>query len=175
MTTLPRIGSNHDCRLTFPPLDKHARKCLHTVASHLKIKSQSSGSGDNRHPVLFRTGRTLAYEERMFESIVNRVIRRPYFTRVDVDTETAKAARSGPAGLRKGASGLKRNDNAISYKEGEIVGQNAAELTSDNKGRMLLEKMGWSKGMALGTVDNKGIMMPITHVMKKSKLGLGES
>lgn len=106
---------------------------------------------------------------------MNRVIRRPYFTRVDVDTETAKAARSGPSASRKGASSLNRHDNAISYKEGEIVGQHATELTSDNKGRMLLEKMGWSKGMALGTIDNKGIMMPITHVMKKTKLGLGES
>jgi hypothetical protein len=107
----------------------------------------------------------------MFESIVNRVIRRPYFTRVDVDTEVAKVHR---AGIRKDTSGLKRNDNAVSYREGEVVGQHARELTSENKGRLLLEKMGWSKGMALGTVDNKGIMVPIGHVMKKSRLGLGD-
>ncbi|KAH6653704.1 hypothetical protein BKA67DRAFT_658048 [Truncatella angustata] len=161
-----------DEQITFPPLDKQARKCLHTVAGHLKIKSQSSGSGDNRHPVLFRTGRTLAYEERSFESMVNRVIRRQYFPRVDVDTEVAKAHRSG---LRKDTSGSKRQDNAISYREGEIVGQHARELAAENKGRMLLEKMGWSKGMALGTLDNKGIMVPVTHVMKKSKLGLGDA
>ncbi|KAF7540464.1 hypothetical protein G7054_g1368 [Neopestalotiopsis clavispora] len=140
-------------------------------AHHLKIKSQSSGTGDNRHPVLYRTARTLAYEERMFENIVDRVFRRQYFTRVDVDTNVAKAAR---AGLRKDTSGMKRNDNAVSYREGEVVGQHARELASDNKGRMLLEKMGWAKGMALGTVDNKGIMVPVAHVMKKSRLGLGE-
>jgi hypothetical protein len=107
----------------------------------------------------------------MFENIVDRVFRRQYFTRVDVDTNVAKAAR---AGLRKDTSGMKRNDNAVSYREGEVVGQHARELASDNKGRMLLEKMGWAKGMALGTVDNKGIMVPVAHVMKKSRLGLGE-
>lgn len=164
------IGS--DEQLRFPPLDKHARRCLHTAANHLKIKSQSSGSGDNRHPVLFRTARTLAYEEHKFESIVDRVFRRQYFTRVDVDTDVAKAHRAGP---RKDTSGLKRQDNAVSYREGEVVGQHARELASDNKGRMLLEKMGWAKGMALGTMDNKGIMVPIAHVMKKSRLGLGDT
>ncbi|KAK9424945.1 hypothetical protein SUNI508_13330 [Seiridium unicorne] len=169
---LEQFVTGDDEQLIFPPLDKHARKCLHTVASHLKIKSQSSGSGDNRHPVLFRTGRTLAYEEQMFERIVDKIIRRPYFTRVDVDTEVAKAHR---AGLRKDTSNLKRKDNAVSYREGEVVGQHARELTSENKGRVLLEKMGWSKGMALGTLDNKGIMVPIAHVMKKSRLGLGDA
>lgn len=39
----------------------------------------------------------------------------------------------------------------------------------------MLEKMGWSKGMALGTEENKGIMVPITQVVRKSKAGLGDA
>ncbi|KAI1857408.1 uncharacterized protein JN550_013226 [Neoarthrinium moseri] len=157
-------------QIAFPPLDKHARKLLHTVASHLKIKSQSSGSGDSRHPVLFRTARTVSYDEGQLDAIVNRVLKRSFFTRVDVDTETAKAYRSGP---RK-SSNLPRAHNAISYREGEVVGHHASELSSENKGRLLLEKMGWTKGQALGTEENKGIMVPVAHVMKRSKVGLGD-
>jgi hypothetical protein len=32
--------------------------------------------------------------------------------------------------------------------------------------------MGWSKGMGLGALDNKGILQPITHTVKMSKAGL---
>jgi hypothetical protein len=33
-------------------------------------------------------------------------------------------------------------------------------------------KMGWSKGQALGTVDNQGILHPIAHTVKTNKAGL---
>jgi hypothetical protein len=156
--------------MSFPPFDKHARQLLHTVASRLKIKSQSSGSGENRYTVLYRTGRTLPHNERTLEAIVNRTIKRPHFHRVDIKRDVADQYL---AAARNNAS-TKRGFNAISYREGEVVGQHASEIGSDNKGRLLLEKMGWSKGMALGTEHNKGIMVPIGHLMKKSKAGLGE-
>lgn len=63
----------------------------------------------------------------------------------------------------------------MTYRDGDIVGQHAAELGVENKGRAMLEKMGWSKGMALGSGENKGIMVPITHVVKKTKAGLGDA
>lgn len=157
------------CRMSFPPFDKHARQLLHTVASHLKIKSQSSGSGESRYIVLYRTGRTLPYNERTLEMTVNRTIKRPHFQRVDVGKDVADQYLAA----RKNTS-IKRGFNAISYREGEVVGQHANELASDNKGRLLLEKMGWSKGMALGTENNQGIMVPIGHVVKKTKAGLGD-
>ncbi|KAK8044869.1 SQS1 protein [Apiospora rasikravindrae] len=94
-----------------------------------------------------------------------------YYPRVDVDEEVVKEYKA----LRRKDPNVKRGHAATSYREGEVVGQHASELASDNKGRMLLEKMGWSKGMALGTTDNKGIMVPIVHVVKKTKAGLGES
>jgi len=46
-------------------------------------------------------------------------------------------------------------------------------LGQENKGRNMLEKMGWSTGTALGPLNNKGIMHPVTHVVKNSKAGLG--
>jgi hypothetical protein len=60
----------------------------------------------------------------------------------------------------------------VSYRDGEVVGAAAPELGVENKGRQLLEKMGWTKGTALGALDNKGIMQPIMHVVKTSKAGL---
>lgn len=58
------------------------------------------------------------------------------------------------------------------YKDGETVGADAPELGPENKGHALMEKMGWSKGMALGSVDNKGILQPIPHMVKTNKAGL---
>lgn len=65
------------------------------------------------------------------------------------------------------------NSAATGYHDGEIVGASAPELGSDNRGRAMLEKMGWSSGTALGTDDNKGILLPVMQTMKKTKAGLG--
>ncbi|KAK8069274.1 G-patch domain-containing protein [Apiospora phragmitis] len=159
-----------DEQLSLPPLDKHSRRCIHQVASKLKIKSQSAGKGVGRYPVLYRTKGTVSYDERGFTS-ATRYLRQSYYPRVDIDEEVVKEYKA----LRRKDPNVKRGHAATSYREGEVVGQHASELASDNKGRMLLEKMGWSKGMALGTTDNKGIMVPIVHVVKKTKAGLGES
>ncbi|KAK8084562.1 hypothetical protein PG997_005833 [Apiospora hydei] len=159
-----------DEQLSLPPLDKHSRRCIHQVAAQLKVKSQSAGKGVSRYPVLYRTKSTVSYDERGFTS-ATRFLRQSYYPRVDVDEEVVKEYKA----LRRKDPNVKRGHAATSYREGEVVGQHASELASDNKGRMLLEKMGWSKGMALGTTDNKGIMVPIVHVVKKTKAGLGES
>ncbi len=59
----------------------------------------------------------------------------------------------------------------LSYKDGETVGANAPKLGPDNRGHVLLEKMGWSKGNGLG-VHQTGILEPISHKMKKNKTGV---
>lgn len=64
---------------------------------------------------------------------------------------------------------------ALVLREGEVVGASAPELGQENKGRAMLEKMGWSKGMALGALENKGILEPVAQVVKKSKAGLGRT
>jgi len=58
-------------------------------------------------------------------------------------------------------------------KEGTIVGARAPEIAAGNKGRAMLEKMGWTAGTGLGANDNKGITAPVEVVVKHSTLGLG--
>jgi hypothetical protein len=65
------------------------------------------------------------------------------------------------------------NHAGVTYRDGEVVGGSAPELSQSNKGRTMLEKMGWSTGMALGATDNKGILQPVAHVVKRTKAGLG--
>lgn len=64
------------------------------------------------------------------------------------------------------------NDTAATVRDGEIVGAAAPELGSGNRGHAMLEKMGWSSGTALGATNNKGILQPVTHAMKRTKAGL---
>ncbi len=59
-------------------------------------------------------------------------------------------------------------------KEGAIVGYSAEPLGADNKGRAMMERMGWSKGTGLGK-EKGGILEPITHVVKNTKTGLRSS
>ncbi|KAK3301461.1 uncharacterized protein B0H64DRAFT_383666 [Chaetomium fimeti] len=158
-------------RLDFPPLDKQARKILHELANKFNVKSQSIGKGDQRRPVLYRTNRTFRYTSTGAEeatSHVNRAashIHRKYFHRVDVKGPRTEFPRN--AGRER--SGHK----ALALREGEIVGGSVPELGQENKGRNMLEKMGWSKGMSLGALDNQGILEPVAQVMKRSKAGLG--
>jgi len=57
--------------------------------------------------------------------------------------------------------------------DGDIVGASAPEIGAENKGRAMLEKMGWITGTALGASNNKGILQPVVHVVKRSRAGLG--
>lgn len=54
-----------------------------------------------------------------------------------------------------------------------MVGAAAPEIGVENRGRAMLEKMGWSKGTALGALNNKGMLQPVIHTVKTTKAGLG--
>lgn len=164
------LGSKE--QLILPPLDKGARKIIHAIANKLKIKSQSAGTGKDRYPVLYRTKATLPFDQVTFDRIFGRV-KQTWFPRVDVDDEIVNKTRIFKR--TEARNGKSRFKNSLTYRDGDVVGQHAAEIGVENKGRAMLEKMGWSKGMALGTGENKGIMVPITHVVKKSKAGLGDA
>lgn len=142
-------------------MDKHARMIVHEIANKFYIKSKSAGKADHRRPVLHRTKRTLPYVASTFDVAINRINRR-YFPRLDVKGK--RSSRAPP---------IRSNVAAASYQDGEIVGAAAPELGTENRGRNMLEKMGWNNGTALGALDNKGILQPVTHAMKRSKAGLG--
>ncbi|KAI0517679.1 hypothetical protein F5B22DRAFT_93659 [Xylaria bambusicola] len=159
-------------QLILPPFDKGARKIVHTIANTFNIKSKSAGAGSGRYPVLYRSKATLPYDQDLFEQAFSRV-RRTWFPRVDVDEKVVHAARVlKRAEPRAGKS--KAGRSSLILREGDIVGQHASEIGIENKGRAMLEKMGWSKGMSLGTVETQGITVPLTHVIKKTKAGLGD-
>ncbi|OLN87740.1 Protein SQS1 [Colletotrichum chlorophyti] len=58
--------------LTLPPMDNHARKVIHELASKFNIKSKSTGSGDQRRPMLHRSFRTTKYAEETFDMAIAR-------------------------------------------------------------------------------------------------------
>lgn len=103
----------------------------------------------------------MPFVEATFDQVVTRTTRR-YLPRLDAKGKRAK--RPPPT---------RGNAGAASYQDGEIVGGGAPELSVENRGRTMLEKMGWSTGTALGAMNNKGILLPVTQAMKRTKAGLG--
>ncbi|TEY85276.1 hypothetical protein BOTCAL_0014g00050 [Botryotinia calthae] len=150
--------------LSLPAMDKADRKFVHEIANAFKLKSKSAGLGNKRYPILYRTSRTTVYGVRAYEAAASKLSRR-FLPRNDV------GGRAG-AVLKRGARGG-GGFGAASYRDGDVVGASALELGVENKGRAMLEKMGWSAGTALGALDNKGILQPVSHVVKTTKAGLG--
>lgn len=152
--------------LPLPSMGHRERKIVHEIAHVLGLKSKSIGSGSSRFPVLYRTSRTKTYDENARKALEAQMSGQLFLPRRD------KVLRKGSATMRK-ARGGGFNNAAVSYRDGEIVGAAAPELGQENKGRAMLEKMGWSTGTALGALNNKGIMQPLAHVVKTTKAGLG--
>ena len=151
-------------------MDKADRKVVHEIANAFNLKSKSAGVGAMRYPVLYRTSRTSAYVECTFDAVEARLTRR-FLPRMDVG---GRRSITGPKRSSRGGGGSGGFNNAsVSYRDGDIVGGSAPELGIENKGRAMLEKMGWSTGTALGALNNKGILQPVSHVVKTTKAGLG--
>jgi hypothetical protein len=147
-------------------MDKADRKIVHELAAAFNLKSKSAGIGTTRFPILYRTARTSVYVERTFDAVQAKLTRR-YLPRTD---SSGKQSAAGPSRVGKGGG---FNSAAVSYRDGDVVGGSAPELGIENRGRAMLEKMGWSSGTALGALNNKGILEPVSHVVKTTKAGLG--
>jgi hypothetical protein len=149
-------------RLALPPMDKADRKIVHELANAFNLKSKSVGGGKSRFPILTKTQRTpRSIIDDRFNDIEARLTRR-FLPRMDVGSK--KRIQRAPRG---------DNNAGVSYRDGDIVGGSAPELGVENRGRAMLEKMGWSTGTALGALNNKGILQPVSHVVKTTKAGLG--
>lgn len=152
--------------LALPPMANKERRIVHEMAHALRLKSKSSGVGKARFPVLFKTGRT---DERDLAAVSNlEAVLNPqrFFPRKDV---------KGPKKLESTRYGRRNAGKTagVSYQDGEVVGAAAPEIGVENRGRAMLEKMGWSKGTALGALNNKGMLQPVIHTVKTTKAGLG--
>jgi hypothetical protein len=144
-------------------MDARARKIVHEIAYRFNISSKSTGSGDQRRPTLARTKSTMRFDDKLFQDVFAKY-RRRFFARLDNRVTGAGKKTT----TRKGG-----DPGAASVRNGEVVGGSAPEISLGNKGRAMLEKMGWSTGMALGAMDNKGMTQIIEHIVKRSKAGLG--
>ncbi|KAI9717426.1 MAG: hypothetical protein M1812_004778 [Candelaria pacifica] len=151
--------------LPLPPLDKRDRKTVHEIANIFKLKSKSVGQGPGRFPILYKTSRSASYDENALEMIQARLDQRRFLPRAD---KRGTKNQFIPRGTGGGASSA-----AVSYMDGDVVGAAAPELGTENRGRAMLERMGWSTGTALGALNNKGILQPVAHVVKTTKAGLG--
>ena len=150
----------------FPPMKKHDRKALHEIAAVLKLSSKSVGSGHDRFPVLSKTSRT-----NYAPAVLDRAIAASDKGFLGHGSRTArKLTRSN----EKGGKGGKAfgGATAATLRNGEVVGAGAAELGKENFGHKLMEKMGWSKGMALGR-EGEGRLVPVEQVVRLGTAGLG--
>ena len=145
--------------ISLPNMDPQARKTVHEICHKLGLKSKSMGSGVARFPILYKTSRTRTFNENAFGQM-----RRKFFGAPGRPNKLI-----GPVGRAK----LSRNVSHGQYHDGEIVGASAPELGQENRGRAMLEKMGWSKGTNLGATDNPGIAEPVAQVVKRTRAGLG--
>lgn len=161
-----------------PPASDYSRKVIHQISHEFGIKSVSSGKGSDRRVNLIRTRRTQEYDDDIIEMFEDRFImatnagagrqRKSKPPKKRNSTGAPKGRKSLPGRAGGGGGG----NSAIGYREGEVVGAAAPEIGLENRGRGMLERMGWSAGMTLGTTG-QGILQPIAHVVKNSKAGLG--
>jgi G-patch domain/R3H domain len=131
-----------------------ARKFIHTLARAYNLGSKSSGSGPLRFTTLFKTGWTA--NEGLNERKINGILKA--FVRFGPNRSNGTPSSSSTRPLRK-------------HKDGDIVGGDAKEISSDNRGRVMLEKLGWRSGMGLGA-EGLGMKLPVFAVVKSGKSGL---
>ena len=122
--------------------------------------------------VLQKTRKTIEFDELVYQRVSSDAARR-YFPRTDVRGLTLRGGAGATRGRGGGGGGggIVRADTG--YRTGDVVGGTAPELGVENRGRAMLEKMGWTSGNALGALNNKGILQPIASVVRNSRAGLG--
>ncbi|PYI10506.1 hypothetical protein BO78DRAFT_452181 [Aspergillus sclerotiicarbonarius CBS 121057] len=150
--------------LALPPMSKQHRKLVHELANALSLNSQSRGKGSSRFPIVHKTSRTPAYTPKSIAQ-VDRILSKGHSQR-GLKSRDSKSSKTNKP--RRG-----RPDASASYMDGDVVGGSAPEIGAENKGRAMLEKMGWRTGTPLGATNNKGILLPVAHVVKNSRAGLG--
>lgn len=69
-------------------------------------------------------------------------------------------------------SNAKASRHTSHLDDGQAVGHGAVALNAMNKGRKMLEGMGWTEGKGLGSRE-QGLVQHITAIVKSSNAGLG--
>ena len=152
-------------QLPLPTMDKATRRAVHLVSQLYGLKSSSQGSGKRRYITLYKTGRSTRMPE---QELIDRVLYQAKRS-LGVNPKYHNNLKQEPKMKMKNGS---RSQMGGKLRDGDVVGGNAPELDSTNKGRVMLEKLGWLQGSGLGAVGN-GISIPIFATIKNTKYGLG--
>lgn len=153
--------------LSFPPLDPHGNKTVAKMAKCYNMKSKKCGNNGLKQYMKVSKSRSTFHYLPQYDQINHMTKQRPIFHRSDRKRLQEEIDETdGKKDKRRGKS------TRPAFKEGDIVGASAPEISKDNIGRQLLEKLGWVKGEGLGAHGNKGISEPVMAKMKKSKEGL---
>lgn len=138
-------------------MNRFARKIVHILAHAYNFGSKSQGSGKSRYTTLFKTSTTsnIPLDERKINRILNQTT---YINPSERSGASWDATTPRGGGVRK-------------HKDGDVVGGDAKEIDSDNRGRVMLEKLGWRSGMGLG-IEGMGMKLPVFAVVKAGKSGL---
>lgn len=156
--------------LALAPMAADMRASVHRLAKALGLKSHSQGKGDGRFTVLTKATSTPFYTLDTIWEIDALMAKRKFFPMNAGSYKSVKKLHSGPKTRRTGGGGVMAG---ASYMDGEVVGASAPEIGVENRGRAMLEKMGWSSGMGIGALGNQGRTEVIKHVVKNTKAGLG--
>jgi len=151
---------------------KNDRKEIHNLANLFNLKSKSQGVGMDRYPVLYKTARSSIFlddEEAIDKLLLHGRRMKPKFGGVGSTPKWARGREGKSSGKRGGGGG----NAGHKHQDGDVVGVGAAEIGLENRGRVMLERMGWSTGSGLGAVGNKGIVAPVAAIVKTSRAGLG--
>ncbi|EME39937.1 hypothetical protein DOTSEDRAFT_82684 [Dothistroma septosporum NZE10] len=163
------LRSDEHRERAFPPMAKIDRKALHEVAMALNLNSQSRGAGKKRFTIVTKTSRTAIYDQGMFNDVMS-ASTRGFLTNAKATRMAKRNARGSTRGARGGGRG--GGLSAATVRHGELVGAGAAEISSNSFGHKMMEKMGWSKGTALGK-DRDGLLVPVEQRMRVGTAGLG--
>ncbi|KZV77400.1 hypothetical protein PENSPDRAFT_741035 [Peniophora sp. CONT] len=142
--------------MALPPMEKHARKIVHELATAFGLKSKSVGKGGGRYTSLVKTTRTGT--GRVNEGKVRAIVKR---------SGGVVTVVGGGGGGKGGGRG-----GTVRPKEGEEVGKAARKIGQSNIGFKMLSSMGWEEGVRIGG-ETGGIDVPVVAVVKTTKLGLG--
>ena len=153
-------------------MDAPLRASVHRLAKSLKMSSRShgkEGKGAGRYTVLTKTPYTPQYSADDIWEVDALMSLRKFFPKHLVSGRGGKTPGSGEPISRRNRGGVA----AASYANGEVVGAAAPELPASNRGRAMLEKMGWKMGEGIGKEGNQGSVDAVKHVVKTNKAGLG--
>lgn len=159
--------------LRFPPMDNHGCMTLRDMSRAFHFKPRKFGKAPECYIVSVKTSasKRQSPDYREIDKLMNR---RKLFFRSDAGLTKREKKEIGQLlrEIKPGDGKKSKNKAAFMYKEGDVVGANASRIGPESIGRQLLVKMGWQNGEALGKEGNKGIIEPITAVVKTTKVGI---